>query len=83
MRCVGEEPNLSRRALSRRVCEWLGWRAANGQFKDMSCRVALGRLEEHGLLDLPPAQAWSGGTVEAERWAEEFDPIAPFSLYIS
>jgi len=78
MHCVGEEPNLSRRALSRRVCEWLGWRAPNGQLKDMSCRVALGKLEGHGLLDLPAAQAWSGGTVNAERWAEEFAPIAPF-----
>lgn len=79
MHCVREEPDLSRRALSRRVCEWLDWRAPNGQLKDMSCRVALGKLEERGWLDLPAAQAWSGGPVEPERWAEEFDPIAPFS----
>lgn len=79
MHCVGEEPDLSRRALSRRVCEWLDWRAPNGQLKDMSCRVALGKLDERGWLDLPVAQAWSGGAVEAKRWAEEFDPIAPFS----
>ena len=79
MHCVGEEPDLSRRALSRRVCEWLDWRSPNGQIKDMSCRVALGKLEEHGLLDLPPAQAWSGGAIEPQRWVEQFDPIAPFS----
>ena len=53
MHCASEEPNLSRRALSRRVCEWLDWRAPNGQLKDMSCRVALGKLEERGLLELP------------------------------
>lgn len=79
MHCVGEEPNLSRRALSRRVCEWVDWRAPNGQLKDMSCRVALGKLKERGLLELPPAQVWSGGAVEPERWAEQFEPIAPFS----
>lgn len=79
MHWVGEEPSVSRRALSRRVCEWLEWRAPNGQLKEMSCRVALGKLEQRGLLDLPRAQAWSGGAVEPERWAEEFAPIAPFS----
>jgi hypothetical protein len=76
---MGEEPNLSRRALSRRVCQWLDWRAPNGQLKDMSCRVALGKLEERGLLELPAARLWSGGRVEPERWAEEFEPIESFS----
>jgi hypothetical protein len=79
MHCVGEEPDLSRRALSRRVCEWLDWRMPSGRLKDMSCRVALGKLEARGWLDLPVAQAWSGGAVQAKRWAEEFAPIAPFS----
>lgn len=50
------EPQLSRRALSRRVCEWLNWRSANGRLKTMSCRVALGRLARKGVLDLPAAQ---------------------------
>lgn len=79
MHCVGEEPELSRRALSRRVCEWLDWRGANGRVKEMSCRVALGKLQARGLLELPPAQAWSGGVVEPQRWVEECAPIAPFS----
>ena len=78
MQCVGEEPELSRRALSRRVCEWLEWRGPKGQVQDMMCRVALGKLAERGVLDLPVAQAWSGGEVDAERWAQEFDPIEPF-----
>ena len=78
MHCVGEEPDVSRRALSRRVCEWLDWRAPSGEFKDMSCRIALGKLQARGLLKLPPAQPWSGGPIRAARWAEEFAPIAPF-----
>ncbi|MGH8649201.1 MAG: IS4/Tn5 family transposase DNA-binding protein, partial [Burkholderiales bacterium] len=39
--------------LARRVCDWLDWRAANGKPKEMSCRVALGRLAERGVISLP------------------------------
>lgn len=48
-------PTMSRLALSRLVCEWLGWRRENGQWKDMSCRVALLKLHRLGKLHLPPA----------------------------
>lgn len=51
------EPQLSRRVLSRRVCEWLNWRAHDGQLKQMSCRVALCKLARAGALRLPEARA--------------------------
>ena len=54
---VAQEPSISRRALSRRVCEWLDWRAPNGRLKEMSCRVALGKLSRAGMLSLPEAKA--------------------------
>ena len=50
---VDGEPSLSRRALSRRVCGWLSWRTALGRPKEVSCRVALGKLEGRGELHLP------------------------------
>jgi len=50
---VDEEPDLSRRALSRRVCEWLNWRTALDRLKEVSCRVALLKLQRRGVLDLP------------------------------
>jgi hypothetical protein len=50
---VDAEPGMSRRALSRRVCEWMGWHATNGAPQDMSCRKALLKLEGNGLLRLP------------------------------
>src|SRR3989338_4591977 len=34
-------PGLSRRALSRHVCEWLNWRSTNGALQEGSCRKAL------------------------------------------
>jgi len=47
------EPGISRRALSRRVCEWLDWRSPNGNLKDMSCRKALLKLQTMGAIELP------------------------------
>src|SRR6185437_1348719 len=51
---LGVQPPLSRYRLSRGVCERLNWRRPDGQLKDMSCRVALLRMQTDGLLRLPP-----------------------------
>lgn len=47
------EPTLNRAQLSRRVCELLDWRKPDGAVKDMSCRVAMLRMHEDGLITLP------------------------------
>ena len=47
-------PALGRVVLSRRICQDLGWRNVLGQPKEMSCRVALLRMEKDGLIGLPP-----------------------------
>lgn len=54
---VANTPELSRSALSRTVCEWLDWRSPNGQFKEVSCRKALLKLERCDLIQLPVAKA--------------------------
>jgi len=51
-----EQPQLQRTALSRRVCEELDWRGANGSLSEVSCRVMMLRLEAHGLITLPPSR---------------------------
>jgi hypothetical protein len=38
------------------VCEWLEWRAANGRWKEVSWRKALGEVDRRGLIMLPAAQ---------------------------
>jgi len=53
---VRAEPALSRRALSRRVCERLEWRAPNGTLQEVSCRKALLALHRDGRIPLPPAE---------------------------
>jgi len=49
---VDAEPGLSRRELSRKVCERFGWRRLNGQWAEMSCHKALCELERRGVLRL-------------------------------
>jgi hypothetical protein len=46
-------PQMNRARLSRKVCAELGWRRDNGGLKDMSCRVALLRMQADGLITLP------------------------------
>ena len=47
------QPALHQAGLSRRICQDLDWRNASGQLKEMSCRVALLRMQKDGLLQLP------------------------------
>jgi len=74
---VRSEPTISRRALSLKVCEWLDWRCANGKPKEMSCRVALLKLQRQGIVKLP--QCTVNGVARAKRrkdWpVQEMGPI--------
>lgn len=47
------EATASRLRLSRLVCEAFDWRRPNGLFKEMSCRVAMLKMERDGLIKLP------------------------------
>lgn len=55
---VKGEPTISRRSFSLRVCEWLNWKSRNGKYQEMSCRVALLKLERAGIVKLPEPHAW-------------------------
>jgi hypothetical protein len=65
-RCVGESDleqirqwrgahaDWSRRRLSRELAAHWGWRNGAGQLKDMAARALLVKLEQRGLIELPP-----------------------------
>ena len=55
-RHIAAEPRPNRAQLSRSVCEELDWVRPGGALKDMSCRVAMLRMEKDGLIELPPPQ---------------------------
>lgn len=65
-----EDPLRNRAEISRRVCDALSWMKLNGTRKDMSCRVALLRMQEDGLVKLPPPMKGNGnGKVWRRRTA--------------
>jgi hypothetical protein len=53
-RILAHNPNANRAELSRIVCKRLNWLNAQGQLKEMSCRVAMLRMQEDKLITLPP-----------------------------
>ncbi len=49
-----DQPDWGRSRLSVRLCERWNWRRPGGQLKDIACREFLRKLEDRGLLTLPP-----------------------------
>ncbi|APF20131.1 hypothetical protein [Caldithrix abyssi] len=47
---IARQPQISRRKLSREVCELMDWKSPNGKFQEMSCRKALLELDRRGLI---------------------------------
>lgn len=51
---IAEDPKWSRAQLSRLICREFAWYKADGGLKEMSARVAMLRMQEDGLITLPP-----------------------------
>ena len=51
---IDDNPNDSRRRLSKKLCEAWNWVQPNGALRDMVCRGFLLRLESAGYIKLPP-----------------------------
>ena len=58
---IEESPETTRAALSRLVCERLQWRKPDGGLKEMSCRVAMLRMQRDGVIRLPPSATGKRG----------------------
>lgn len=50
---IADNPTSTRAALSYLTCRALRWVKADGGLKDMSCRVAMLRMQNDGLIQLP------------------------------
>ena len=70
-------PALGRVALSRRICQDLGWLNVLGQPKEMSCRVALLRMEKDGLIGLPAPVRKKGRRRRRLELSAASDPREP------
>ena len=51
---IAEDPRRTRADLSRLACQAMHWLKPDGGLKDMSCRVAMLRMQDDGLIQLPP-----------------------------
>ncbi len=52
---IKHNPEFNRTRLSKDVCQIFQWFKPDGKLKDMSCRVAMLRMEKDGLIQLPPS----------------------------
>jgi len=81
-RVIDKNPEMSITALSRLVCRWLNWQSENGKFKEMSCRVALRKLEKKGFLRLPKSKGKVGSKAKTTGIVPELT-IKPFEGKLS
>jgi hypothetical protein len=79
-RLMASEPRLNRAQLSRLVCSELHWLRPDGRSKEMSCRVAMLRMEGDGLITLPPPEKGNGNGRTRPRLTAASDPQEPLSL---
>jgi len=77
IRLLAAEPGTTRRAISLRVCAELGWRKPDGGLKEMSCRVALLRMQADGLLRLPSPRHRSSNVGWTTLRTAQAEPQAP------
>ena len=54
---IDQNPNDSRYALSKKLCQSWGWVQANGALSDMVCRSFMLELERAGHIKLPPKKS--------------------------
>jgi hypothetical protein len=73
-RLISENPGLSRRALSAKLCEEWNWRQPNGGLCDMVCRGLMLALHRAGHIELPPVR-WVNPNPLARRQAERQKPV--------
>lgn len=76
---IASDPTKTRAQLSRDVCDLLNWHRLDGRRKDMSCRVAMLRMERDGLLQLPPPLKGNGNGHRRPRLTPASAPQEPLT----
>ena len=75
---IKDNPGFNRMRLSKEVCRMFQWLKPDGKLKDMSCRVAMLRMQENGLIQLPPPTRvkWPARKIEFTSATDPQTPIA-------
>lgn len=77
-----ENPDWSRRKLSREVCGYWNWHTATGQMKDMACRSLLRKLDRLGFIKLPAARRAPSNRMRLREWAHVDHPPIPQGIVL-
>lgn len=77
---INSDPKPNRVQLSRLVCKEFKWLRQDGRLKEMSCRVAMVRMERDGLITLPPSQNPNNNKRTGPVFTSASDPCFPVSL---
>ena len=73
---IKRNPGFNRTRLSTEVCRILQWLKPDGKLKDMSCRVAMLRMQKDGLITLP-ASTRKKKPVRTIEFTNATDPQEP------
>lgn len=71
---IAGNPDANRARLSRLVCQILDWRRPDGRLKDMSCRVAMLRMQDDSLIQLPPPKTRNNNGKPYRRRTPQAEP---------
>ena len=77
---IETNPDDHRLRLSFKVCDLLNWYRIDGKSKDMSCRVAMLRMEKDGLIKLPPPRKLGPTGRRAPKLTQLSQPGFPIDL---
>jgi hypothetical protein len=69
-----DNPKANRSRFSRMVCQELNWLKPDGLLKEMSCRVAMIRMQDAGLIELPLPTQTNGNGKRYRRRTPEAEP---------
>jgi hypothetical protein len=73
---IADHPEYHRVALSQHVCHMLQWYKADGGLKEMSCRVAMLRMNADGSIVLPSPRT-TNGPLRSIVFTKATDPQDP------
>ena len=79
---IAQSPPLSRTQLSQQTCRLLGWLKPDGELKEVSCRVAMLRMQADGLITLPQARAAAFDARRAPAASPDTDPQTPITARV-
>lgn len=75
---IKENPDWNRTKISQHICRIWGWQNPNGNFKDISCRDMLRKLDKEGKIKLPAPLNYSrsrGSTRAIKNIKHDTTPI--------